>query len=576
MNRTIVPSPPRPGSIASTIWLSAARTLSRVTAFLYRATSGRLGGTFLGTPVLLLDHIGRRSDRRRTAPLHYIRHGTDLVVAGSRAGSGAAPDWWLNLQAHPQTTIRIGQHRIAVTAREALDEHRELLWSLLVRQIPELEIYQGRTSRTLPVIVLTPREEPPAAAGPGPTGTVVGWLSHGRALTSPIAVTAVRAAREENQAQRLQRLRGAARDRLEQRRRPTRPTMRALRVAPGGRFSWQSVPTPRGTDPKSAIVRPLAAATCDLDRPLALGLTPFPLPLHFGHECVAEVLSVGDDVCHVTPGERVILPFQVSCGSCDRCQAGLTANCRSVPPISMYGFGVGGGHWGGVLSDQIEVPFADAMLVALPDGVDPVAAASVADNVSDAYRHVAPHLPAVLTRDQRAPLIIVGPTHRRSRLGGSVPLYAGLVAKALGAGDVYVVDARPNVRSLAERLGLAALPHNRRCDLQPAPIVIDTSGTGAGLRAALLLTARDGICTSAGALHSSTRLLTGLMYARNITVHITRAHARSIIPDVLGLMTSDQLHPELITTTVADLDSAPTALHEHVTGDAIKTVLTAN
>jgi alcohol dehydrogenase len=108
---------------------------------------------------------------------------------------------------------------------------------------------------------------------------------------------------------------------------------------------------------------PLPVATCDLDRPLALGATPFPLPLRFGHECVAEVLSVGDQVARLRPGQRVVVPFQISCGSCSPCQAGHTGNCASVPPISMYGFGVAGGHWGGALSDQLAVPYADAMLV---------------------------------------------------------------------------------------------------------------------------------------------------------------------------------------------------------------------
>jgi hypothetical protein len=68
----------------------------------------------------------------------------------------------------------------------------------------------------------------------------------------------------------------------------------------------------------------------------------------------------------------------------------LTGNCRSVRPISMYGFGFAGGAWGGAFSEQVAVPYADAMLVPLPAGVDPVAVASVADTFSDAYRHIGP------------------------------------------------------------------------------------------------------------------------------------------------------------------------------------------
>lgn len=86
----------------------------------------------------------------------------------------------------------------------------------------------------------------------------------------------------------------------------------------------------------------------------------------------------------------------------------------------MYGFGVGGGHWGGAVSDQLAVPFAEAMLVPLPEGIDPAAAASVADNVSDGYRHVGPHLPETLRRDPGADVLIVASLQRRSPAGASL------------------------------------------------------------------------------------------------------------------------------------------------------------
>lgn len=197
------------------------------------------------------------------------------------------------------------------------------------------------------------------------------WLRHAGHLVNPMAWTAARVALERNAELRGARLMSAARDRVNQRRNPTRPTMRALSVRPGGRFVWRSVPSPPLPGPDGALVHPIAVATCDLDRAVVLGHSPFPLPLHFGHECVAEVVQVGDQVTDFRPGQRVVVPFQISCGRCRHCQTGHTGSCVTVPPLSMYGFGVGGGHWGGALSDVLAVPYADAMLVSLPKGSSP-------------------------------------------------------------------------------------------------------------------------------------------------------------------------------------------------------------
>jgi alcohol dehydrogenase len=64
------------------------------------------------------------------------------------------------------------------------------------------------------------------------------------------------------------------------------------------------------------------------------------------------------------------------------------------------------------------------------------------------------------------------------------------------------------------------------------------------------------------------------MYARNVTLPIARTHARTLIPQVLALMADRRLHPEATTTTVALLADAPSNLHDHLTGDSTKTILT--
>jgi alcohol dehydrogenase len=239
----------------------------------------------------------------------------------------------------------------------------------------------------------------------------------------------------------------------------------------------------------------------------------------------------------------------------------------------MYGFGVVGGLWGGVLADLVAVPYADAMLVTLPDSVDPVAAASVADNVSDAYRTVAPHLPRLLPEDPDTEVLMVGSLTRRSPFTSSAMLYGGLIAKSLGARHVHLVDARPAVRGLAERLGMHAHRPDKNGDWPVAAITVDATTTPSGLRRVLAHTAPDGICTCVWSLHRRGGFPLIESYVRNVTLHIGRSHARTNIPKVLELIVDGRLHPEVVTTNTASFDDAPQALRDHCGEDAVKTIL---
>jgi alcohol dehydrogenase len=349
--------------------------------------------------------------------------------------------------------------------------------------------------------------------------------------------------------------------------------MRALIAAPGGRLRWRDVPAPPPPGPLGAVVHPIAASTCDLDCPLTLGATQLPLPLHLGHECVADVIAVGERVTTLKVEDRVVVPFQINCGVCEPCRAGRTGSCVGVPPISMYGMGLGAGHWGGAFSDQLAVPYADAMLVALPDGIDPVAAASVADNVCDAYRHIAPHLPALLEDDPDTEVLILAATTPKSLFTASLPLYTGLIARAYGARNITLVDARPGVREHARHLGLDALRPRELRRRPPAPLVVDVNANE-GL--ALANTAPDGICSSSGGLHRSASIPILRMYVRNATFYVGRTHARGLIPQVLDLMVDGRLRPQDIPMHVAPLDDAISTLREHFLGrESVKTVLTA-
>ena len=413
-----------------------------------------------------------------------------------------------------------------------------------------------------------PRPEPPTAyrAAALPRRVSVTLSGSSRSL----AVVAA----ERDLGPRLTRIRALAADRVGQWRRPTRRRVRALVLRGPGRVEWRDVPAPPPPGPAGAVVRPVAMATCDLDRPLALGRTAFPTPLQLGHECVADVVSVGDDVRRFAVGDRVVVPFQVSCGRCSACATGLTGNCRGVAPLAMYGFGVAGGAWGGVLSDEVGVPFAEAMLVPLPPGVDPAVAASSADTLSDAYRHVGPYVEEVRRHPEGPSVIVVGAADRSSPFSASVPLFVGLVVRALlPEADFLLVDERPWVRDQAERLGLAP-GRTGRLKGRRAALVVDSSASPRGLRLALAAVAADGRCSCAGTLHASARIPASLMFGRNVTLSIARSHVRQAIPPVLDLLASGRLAPGGVITQQGPFDDAVPLIGAHLRTRDVKTVLT--
>lgn len=318
-------------------------------------------------------------------------------------------------------------------------------------------------------------------------------------------------------------------------------------------LDWREAPPPRLSSDAAALVRPVAVATCDLDAIIIGGASPFPAPFPIGHECVAQVIEVGDAVADIAPGQLVSVPFQISCGSCESCRRGRSGNCRGVAFMSTYGFGPEVQRWGGFLSDLVCVPYADHMLVPVPSGLRPAAVASASDNIGDAWRAVAP----ALEDEPGAPVLVVGGAGP-----GSIGLYAAGLAVALRSESVLYVDADPGRREIAARLGAQILAQTPR-RVGPYPVTVDASGDADGLGLALRSTSPDGVCTSTAIYFGEQPSLPLLeMYTKGITFRTGRANAREALPGMLDLAASGALQPEIVTTTVVGWADAADALLE--------------
>jgi threonine dehydrogenase-like Zn-dependent dehydrogenase len=330
--------------------------------------------------------------------------------------------------------------------------------------------------------------------------------------------------------------------------------MRQLTCISPGRLEWRDVPEPRLASDDDAVVCPLAVARCDIDLPLTSGIFPIREPFAVGHECVAEITALGDRVRGLEIGQRVVVAFQVSCGTCRSCAVGHSANCDRYPVLSDFGMQpLSGVEYGGMLSDLVRVPHAAAMLAPVSATLDSVALASVSDNVLDGYRAVAPHLEDLPGSE----VLIV--THGLK----SVPLYAALAALALGAERVDFASNDDDVLEVAERLGARAIRTEFGKPERRYPIVVDAGLTAEGLKYAIRSTAPEGVCQSVSFYPGGEMPMPlSRLYTLGIRFSIGRAHSVALLPEVMPLIEQGRLRPQDVTTRVVDWDDAPAAFVE--------------
>ena len=154
----------KPKGLDSDLTRRIIKAMATSNVWLYRATGGRVGGTWrIGAgfrkpvPICLVEHRGRRTGQVRTTPLVYLEDGDRVVVVASQAGRPEHPMWYLNLLADPDVTVRTRGARRALRARVAEGDERARLWARLVDMYADYASYQSWTDRVIPVVVLEPR-----------------------------------------------------------------------------------------------------------------------------------------------------------------------------------------------------------------------------------------------------------------------------------------------------------------------------------------------------------------------------------------------------------------------------------
>jgi len=291
------------------------------------------------------------------------------------------------------------------------------------------------------------------------------------------------------------------------------------------------LPEPTIEEPTDAIIEVTRTGLCGSDLHPYEGREAVRFGVVPGHEAVGTVVALGAEASSAAAiGERVLVPFTTSCGTCSPCRRGLSSRCvhgalfgfgdpddRSLPPLH------------GAQASHLRVPLAPGTLVGVPDDLDDAAAVLLTDNLPTGW--------AAATRGE------VGPGQRVAVIGlGSVGLCSLHAARTLGARGLVAVDPVATRRGSALQLGadLGVHPDDAEAAVlestggEGVDVAIDASGTLAGQALAARLLGPGGIL-SIIAVQTEPRFgVTPVQaYDRNLTIRAGRAPVRSLLDDLV-------------------------------------------
>ncbi len=327
------------------------------------------------------------------------------------------------------------------------------------------------------------------------------------------------------------------------------------------------LPDPQLQAASDAIVAVRMAGLCGSDlHPYfgrELGLDPGTV---MGHEMVGAIVDVGSDVREFSPGDQVFAPFTTNCGTCFYCQHGWTGRCEQGQLFGWVEQGIG---LHGCQSEFVRIPFADATLKKVPQGLTAESALLLADNFSTGY-----YCAEMADVTPEGVYVVIG--------CGNVGQLALMAARSLGAQTLVAVDPVAERRVMAEKSGaLSVAPENALAlvmeltDGRGADAVMEVVGMPDAQRLAYQLIRCHGVMSVVGC-HCTPHFSFGPMDAfnKNLTYRTGRCSARHYMDQLTDRVVAGEFPFDELVTHRYSLSDGPAAYRQfaHRTGGCIKAV----
>lgn len=374
----------------------------------------------------------------------------------------------------------------------------------------------------------------------------------------------------------------------------------------------KDVDVPSLINPRDAVVKVTSTAICGSDLHMydgyVVGMRRGDI---LGHEAVGEVVAVGDGVHRLRPGDRVVVPFTISCGECWYCKHGMWSLCDDSNPRAWlteaaYGDSCGGyfgysqayGGYAGGQAEYLRLPFADTTHLKVPEGVSDEQALFLSDAFPTGYQA------AEQCDIQEGDTIAVWGC-------GPVGQFAVKSARMLGAAQVVAIDRVSERLRMAEREGGATVLDYEETDVLEAlkeltggrgpDVCIDAVGMEAhggglmgvydrakqaarlendrptALREAIQACRKGGMVSVPGVYSGFVdKFPMGAVFAKGLTIRAGQTNVQSYMRPLMDRIEGGEIDPSFVITHHVALERAPLAyrMFRDRSHEVVKVVLT--